>query len=149
MRTSEKDWSESWTPYSNGSSIHSTKQRPQRNSGNRKDRNILTAVEYRRASAGLFPLGSDDRSVPRSCSQQTRQKALAAIPTQFPSPSRNPQILRWNVSGSMEANSVAKKLSVTPDFEDVGTTYKPKKTVRHPQMPHTPSESPWHFAAEG
>lgn len=53
------------------------------------------------------------------------------------------------VGGGIEANSVAEMLSVTPDFEAVGTTYKPKKAVRHPQMPHTPSESPRHFAAAG
>ncbi|WP_139056052.1 hypothetical protein [Ruthenibacterium lactatiformans] len=33
------------------------------------------------------------------------------------------------VGGGIEANSVAERLSVTPYFEDVGTTYKPKKTA--------------------
>ena len=30
------------------------------------------------------------------------------------------------MGGGIEANSVAERLSVTPYFEDVGTTYKPK-----------------------
>ena len=33
------------------------------------------------------------------------------------------------VGGSIEANTVAERLTVTPYFEDVGTTYKPKKTA--------------------
>ena len=33
------------------------------------------------------------------------------------------------VCGGIEANPVAERLSVTPYFEDVGTTYKPKKTA--------------------
>ena len=33
------------------------------------------------------------------------------------------------VGGGIEANSVAERLSVTPCFEDVGTTHKPKKTA--------------------
>ena len=33
------------------------------------------------------------------------------------------------VGGSIEANSIAERLSVTPYFEDVGTTCKPKKTA--------------------
>ncbi len=45
------------------------------------------------------------------------------------------------VGGSIEANRIAESLSVTPHFEDLGTTPKPKKAARHPQMPHTPSES--------
>ncbi len=48
-----------------------------------------------KATAGLLLLGSYDRSVPRSCSRQTRQTALAAVPTHPPSPSKNPQIWRW------------------------------------------------------
>ena len=32
------------------------------------------------------------------------------------------------VGGGIEANPVAERLSVTPYFEDVGTTCKPKKT---------------------
>ena len=44
----------------------------------------------------------------------------------------------------------AKRLSVTPYFEDVGTTCKPKKRrQRLPQKPHAPSESPRYFAAVG
>ena len=35
---------------------------------------FLTTVECRRATAGLLLLGSYDRSVPRSCSRQTRKK---------------------------------------------------------------------------
>jgi len=53
------------------------------------------------------------------------------------------------VDGGIGASTVAERLSATPDFEDVGTTRKPKKTARLPQKPHTPSESPRHFAAEG
>ena len=33
------------------------------------------------------------------------------------------------VGGGIEANPVAKRLSVTPYFEDVGTTCKPRKTA--------------------
>ena len=33
------------------------------------------------------------------------------------------------VGGSIGANTVAERLSVTPDFEDVGTTHKPKKAA--------------------
>ena len=33
------------------------------------------------------------------------------------------------VGGGIEANPVAERLSVTPYFEDVGTTCKPKKTA--------------------
>ena len=57
----------------NHSSTLNTKQRPPRNSESRQGRNILTAVECRRAIAGLLFLGSYDRSVPRSCGWQTRQ----------------------------------------------------------------------------
>ena len=49
------------------------KTAPPKNSGNRQDRNILTAVECRRVIAGLLLRGSYDRSVPRSCEWQTRQ----------------------------------------------------------------------------
>ena len=51
------------------------------------------------------------------------------------------------VGGRIEAIKIAEKLSVTPPFEDLGTTPKLKKAARHPQMPHSPSESPRHFAA--
>lgn len=34
-----------------------------------------------------------------------------------------------DMGDSIEANSVAEMLSVTPDFEVVGTTYKPKKAA--------------------
>ena len=53
------------------------------------------------------------------------------------------------VGGSIEANSVAERMSVTVAFEDLGTTPKPIKTARLPQKPHTPSESPRYFAAVG
>ena len=33
------------------------------------------------------------------------------------------------MGGRIEAIAVAERLSVTPDFEDVGATYKPKKTA--------------------
>ena len=51
------------------------------------------------------------------------------------------------VSGRIEAIKSAERLSVTPPFEDLGATNKPLKAARHPQMPHSPSESPRHFAA--
>ena len=51
------------------------------------------------------------------------------------------------VSGRNEEIEIAERLSVTPPFEDLGTTHKPLKAARHPQMPHSPSESPRHFAA--
>ncbi len=53
------------------------------------------------------------------------------------------------VGGRIEAIGVAERLAVTPHFESLGTTHKPKKAARHPQMPHTPSESPRYFAAVG
>ena len=53
------------------------------------------------------------------------------------------------VSGRNEAIEIAERLSVTPPFEDLSTTNKPQKAARHPQMPHTPSESPRYFAAAG
>ena len=75
-----------------------------------------------------------------------------------PSPSENLQIWRWlrlgesggfsqPVGGGMEANAVAKRTPVTPHFEAVGITCKPKKAARLPQEPHSPSESPRYFAA--
>ena len=51
------------------------------------------------------------------------------------------------VSGRIEAIEIAERLSVTPPFENLSTTYKPQKAARHPQMPPSPSESPRHFAA--
>ena len=39
------------------------------------------------------------------------------------------QNLLCQVGGSVEANTVAERLTVTPYFEDVGTTCKPKKTA--------------------
>ena len=33
------------------------------------------------------------------------------------------------MGGGIEANSVAERLTVTPYFEDVGTTHKPRKTA--------------------
>ena len=51
------------------------------------------------------------------------------------------------VSGRIEAIKIAERLSVTPPFEDLGATHKHLKASRHPQMPHSPSESPRHFAA--
>ena len=33
------------------------------------------------------------------------------------------------MGGGIEANSIAERLTVTPFFEDVGTTYKPKKAA--------------------
>ena len=51
------------------------------------------------------------------------------------------------VGGRIEAIEIAERLSVTLPFEDLGVTHKPLKAARHPQMPHSPSESPRHFAA--
>ena len=51
------------------------------------------------------------------------------------------------VGGRIEVIKIAEMLSVTPPFEDLGATHKPLKAARHPQMPHSPSESPRHFAA--
>ena len=51
------------------------------------------------------------------------------------------------MGGRIEAIKIAERLSVTPPFEDLGATHKPLKAARHPQMPHSPSESPRHFAA--
>ena len=39
------------------------------------------------------------------------------------------QNLLCQVGGSVEANTVAERLTVTPCFEDVDTTYKPNKTA--------------------
>ena len=33
------------------------------------------------------------------------------------------------MGGGIEANSIAERLTVTPYFEDVGTTHKPRKTA--------------------
>ncbi len=52
------------------------------------------------------------------------------------------------VGGGIGVNTVAERLSVTLDFEDVGTTRKTKNAAEASE-PHTPSESPRHFAAEG
>ncbi len=87
-------------------------------------------------------------------------KALADTdPNASPVPSKNPQIWRWMaeriskfslpVGGSIEANSIAERMSVTAAFEDLDTTPKPEKASRLPQKPHTPSESPRYFAAVG
>ena len=51
------------------------------------------------------------------------------------------------VGGRIEVIKIAEMLSVTPPFEDLGATHKPLKAARYPQMPHSPSESPRHFAA--
>ena len=53
------------------------------------------------------------------------------------------------VGGGIAANTVAKSAPVTPRFEAVGITCKPKKAVRLPKEPHSPSESPRYFAAAG
>lgn len=47
-----------------------------------------------RRTDGLLLLGNCDRSVPRSCGWQTRQ-CIGCCPLASPSPSKNPQILRW------------------------------------------------------
>ena len=51
------------------------------------------------------------------------------------------------VGGRIEAIKIAERLSVTLPFEDFGATHKPLKAARHPQMPHSPSESPRYFAS--
>ena len=67
--------------------------------------------------------------------------------TRFPhpsSPSKNPQIWRWlrpgesggfsrPVGGGIGANTVAKNPPVTPHFEAVGITRKPKKAEGSPE----------------
>ena len=52
-----------------------TRPPPPKNRGNRQG-NILTAVECRRATAGLLLLGSYDRSVPRPVDGSRQGKAL-------------------------------------------------------------------------
>lgn len=68
------------------------KTAPLGNSVNRQDRNILIAVECRRAIAGLLLPGSYDRSVPRSCGWHKATHWLPKTPPHLPSPSKNPQI---------------------------------------------------------
>ena len=51
------------------------------------------------------------------------------------------QNLLCQVGGSVEVNTVAERLTVTPYFEDVGTTYKPKKTAEASAEAAYPSES--------
>ena len=34
------------------------------------------------------------------------------------------------MGGGIEANSIAERLTITPCFEDVGTTHKPRKTAQ-------------------
>ena len=139
MKKSDRAWSKNWTPCSTDSSTLNTRQLRQGNSGNRQGRNILTAVECRRATAGLLLLGSYDRSVPRSCKGR-QGKALTDASPRSSRPHR--KIRRFGdgwqrgfsksslpVGGGIEANPVAERLSVTPYFEDVGTTCKPKKTA--------------------
>ena len=70
------------------------KTAPTKKNGSRRGRSILTGVECRRATDGLLLLGNCDRSVPRSCGWQTRQ-CIGCCPLASPSPSKNPQILRW------------------------------------------------------
>ena len=86
MKKSDKAWSKSWMPCSTDSSTLNTRPPPPKNSGNRQGRNILTAVECRRATAGLLLLGSYDRRVPRSCGWQTRQSIGCHRPHAAPVP---------------------------------------------------------------
>jgi len=46
------------------------------------------------------------------------------------------------VGGGMEANAVAKRTPVTPHFEAVGITCKPKKAARLPQGAALPLGEP-------
>ena len=73
---------------------------------------------------------------------------MAAIPTHSPVPIEKSADLEM-VGGRIVANRIVERLPITPHFERLGTIHKPKKAARHPQMPHTPSESPRYFAAAG
>ena len=86
--------------------------------------------------------------MPRSCGWQTRQNGKFPIWGLSNDPiahiSRPHRKIRrfgdgWQrgflksslpVGGGIEANSVAERLSLTPYFEDVGTTHKPRKTAK-------------------
>ena len=77
--------------------------------------NTLTDAVFRRAIAGLFLRGSCDRSVSRSCGRQTRQ-CIGCCLLRPPSPSKNPQSLRWMWAGDYERSLSANKLLTTPVF---------------------------------
>ena len=114
-KKSVRTWSRSSMPCWTGSSIPGTKQlRPKKN-GSRRGRNTLTGAAFRRAIAGLFLRGSCDRSVPRSCGWQTR-KRIGCYPLASPSPSKNPQSLRWMWAEDYAQRTPANKLLTTPVF---------------------------------
>ena len=138
-------------------STHNTRPLPPKRNGNRQGRSILTAVECRKAIAGLLLLGSCDRSVPRSCSWQTRQ-CIGCYPLAFPVPIEKPadfemdggedfqnSLCLW--AAALKQIRLLKGWRSRRGFCKVGTTCKPRQ--RLPQMPHTPSESPRYFAAAG
>ena len=152
MKKSDRAWSKSWMPCSTDSSTLNIRQPPPRNSGNRQGRNILTAVECRRATAGLLLLGSYDRSVPRSCEWQTRQSIGWHRPQRSSRPHRKIRRFEdgWQrgfsksslpVGGGIEANTVAERLTVTPYLRMWVLPTSRKRRQRLPQKPHTPSES--------
>ena len=66
-----------------------------------------------------------------------------------PSPSKNPQSLRWMWADDYVQRMPANKLLTTPVFAVCIHTAKPQNRQRLPQKPHTPSESPRYFAAAG
>ena len=76
----------------------------------------MTGAAFRRAIAGLFLRGSCDRSVPRSCGWQTRQ-SIDCYPSRPPSPSKNPQSLRWMWVEDYAQEMPANKLLTTPVFK--------------------------------
>jgi len=97
----------------------------------------LTTVAYPKATAGLSLPGSDNRSVPRSCGWQTKQKGLSALPTQLPSPSKNPQILRWMWVEDCEQIRFANKLLSTLFLRIVATpaSRKNNRGIRRCRIP--------------
>ena len=77
----------------------------------------MTGAAFRRAIVGLFLRGSCDRSVPRSCGWQTRQCIGGYPRAPPPSPSKNPQSLRWMWAKDYAQELSANKLPTTPVFK--------------------------------
>jgi len=78
--------------------------------------------------------------------EEVRQHGLPPRP---PSPSKNPQSLRWMWADDYAQRTPANKLLTTPVFAVCIHTANRKNRQRLPQKPHTPSESPRYFAAAG
>ena len=153
---------------STDSSTLNTRQLPPRNSENRQGRNILTAVECRRATAGLLLLGSYDRSVPRSCEWQTRQSGRLSIWQCTTTVSLFAATVPIEKSADLEMDgredfqnllclwaAALKQIRLRKGWRSrrilrmwVLPTSR-KRRQRLPQKPHTPSESPRYFAAVG